>query len=203
MVATCDRGDVYAHELGHNVGMWHASFDLDNNGVVDGTCPWGGWSGGGEYCDDSDFMGISTNVWRQVNGAHKHEMGWIPSDRIVTVTSSGTYAIAPLETAPSATTLPLLLRVARPESGGYYYLSYRRRIGYDANMRSSYADRTSVHTLPGGNTRMLKFIGDGESFASAADGVMVTQVSHDTVSAQVAISMTCGNGVLDAGEECD
>jgi len=70
MVSTCDRGDVYAHELGHNLGMYHASFDSDDDGTVDATCPWGGWSGGGEYCDDSDYMGISTNVWRQTNGPH-------------------------------------------------------------------------------------------------------------------------------------
>ena len=73
MVSTCDRGDVYAHELGHNLGMYHASFDVNDDGAVDGTCPWGGWSGGGEYCDDSDFMGISTNVWRQTNGPHKSQ----------------------------------------------------------------------------------------------------------------------------------
>ena len=41
MVATCDRGDVYAHELGHNLGMWHPSFDADNHGAVGPTCPWG------------------------------------------------------------------------------------------------------------------------------------------------------------------
>src|SRR5262249_40130857 len=114
MIATCDRGDVYAHELGHNLGMYHSSFDTNDDGVVDSTCPWGAWSGGGEYCDGSDIMGISTNVWRTMNGAHKDQMGWIPSAKVVDVATSGTYAVAPLETAPSATTLPLVLRVARP-----------------------------------------------------------------------------------------
>jgi hypothetical protein len=129
--------------------MWHASFDADNDGGVDATCPWGAWSGGGEYCDDSDFMGISTNVWRQTNGPHMQQMGWIPADRVVDAAGSGLHVLAPLETAPAATSLPLLLRVARP-SGGFYYVSYRRRVGYDANMRTSYADRTSIHTHPGG-----------------------------------------------------
>jgi hypothetical protein len=203
MVATCDRGDVYAHELGHNLGMWHASFDADNNGGIDATCPWGAWSGGGEYCDDSDFMGISTNVWRMTNGPHMHQMGWIPADRVVDASGSGMHVIAPLETSPSATSLPLLVRVARPTSGGFYYISYRRRVGYDAGMRSSYADRTNIHTSPGGNTLLVRFLADGESFADAANGITVTQVGHDAASAAISVAMSCGNGVVDAGEECD
>ena len=202
MVATCDRGDVYAHELGHNLGMYHASFDADNNGAVDASCPWGTWSGGGEYCDDSDFMGISTNVWRQTNGPHKDQMGWLPAGKVVNVASSGTYALAPLETDPATTGLPLALRVAGP-SGGSYVLSYRRSVGVDANMRASYANRTSIHKTPGGNTLLVKFIGDGEAFADAVSGLTVTQLSHDANAAQLAISMSCGNGILDAGEQCD
>ena len=201
MIATCDRGDVYAHELSHNLGMWHASFDADNNGAVDATCPWGAWSGGGEYCDDSDYMGISTNVWRQTNGPHKDQMGWIPSNKSLTV-GGGTYTVAPLETDPATTALPLLLRVAKP-GGGFYYLSYRRRVGFDANMRASYADRTSIHTSPGGNTLLVRFIGDGEAFSDPSGGLTITQLGHDATSAQIAVNMSCGNGVLDPGEQCD
>src|SRR5262249_39365602 len=148
MVATCDRGDVYAHELGHNLGMYHASFDADNDGAIDTSCPWGAWSGGGEDCDDSDVMGISTNVWRAVNGPHKDQMGWIPTAGLLTANAGGSYTIGALETSPAVSGLPILLRVARPTTGGYYYLSYRRRIGADANMRLDYADRTSIHTRP-------------------------------------------------------
>jgi hypothetical protein len=202
MISTCDRGDVYAHELGHNLGMYHASFDVDNDGAVDATCPWGGWSGGGEYCDDSDFMGISTNVWRQTNGPHKSQMGWLPAGKIVDVAGGGTYALAPLEVDPSTTTLPMILRVARA-AGGFFYLSYRRPIGSDAAMRPSYDDRTSIHASPGGNTLLVKFIGDGETFADAAGGLTIRQVSHDASAAQIAVAMNCGNGVLDPGEECD
>jgi len=202
MIATCDRGDVYAHELGHNIGMWHASFDADENGAVDATCPWGAWSGGGEYCDDSDFMGISTNVWRQTNGPHKHQMGWIPANKVVDVAGGGTFALAPLETDPATTALPLLLRVARP-AGGFYYLSYRRRIGYDANMRASYADRTSIHTHPGGNTLLVRFLADTEAFSDPSGAVTITQLGHDATAAQIAVNVSCGNGVIDPGEECD
>src|SRR5262245_39278184 len=45
-VATCNLQDVYAHELGHNLDMAHASTDTNNDGTLD--C---------EYCDQSDIMG--------------------------------------------------------------------------------------------------------------------------------------------------
>jgi hypothetical protein len=146
-------------------------------------------------------MGISTNVWRQTNGPHKDQMGWIPSNKSLTV-GGGTYTIAPLETDPTTTALPLLLRVAKP-GGGFYYLSYRRRVGFDANMRASYADRTSIHTSPGGNTLLVRFIGDGEAFSDPSGGLTITQLGHDAASAQIVVNMSCGNGVLDAGEQCD
>jgi len=204
MVATCDRGDVFAHELGHNLGMRHASFDADNNGVIDSSCPWGSWPGEGEYCDDSDFMGISTNVWRLVNGLHENEMGWLAAARISDATDGGTYTLAPLETVPSDPAARQLVRVAKPDTASMYYLSYRRRVGYDTNLRPSYADRTSIHTQSSsGNTLLVGFLADGESFHDAANGIAFTQIGHDAASATIVIDLTCGNGVLDPGEECD
>jgi hypothetical protein len=204
IVATCDRGDVYAHELGHNLGMHHASFDADNDGGVDPTCPWGAWSGGGEYCDDSDFMGISTNVWRQVNGPHKDQMGWLGSSRIIEATTSGTYVLAPLETVPADASVHQLVRVAKPDTGATYFLSYRRRIGYDASMRASYADRTAIHTHRGsGNTLLVAFLADGETYHDTTNGITITQLGHDAGSASIGIVMQCGNEVVDPGEECD
>jgi hypothetical protein len=199
MVATCDRGDVYAHELGHNLGMYHASFDANDDGAVDATCPWGVWPGGGEYCDDSDFMGISTNVWRQTNAPHKLQMGWVPANRVVDVVTSGTYAIAPLETDPAATALPLVLRIAKPD--GSYLVSYRRRVGYDAGMRIDYADRTNVHSHGGGNTLLNALLADGQGFGGA--GIGLAQMTHDASAVQIAVTLQCGNGVIDPGEECD
>jgi hypothetical protein len=150
-------------------------------------------------------MGISTNVWRQVNGPHKDQMGWLAPARVLDAAASGTYAIGALETTPADPSLRQLIRVAKPDTNGTYYLSYRRRTGYDVGMRADYADRTSIHTHRGGgtNTLFVADLADGESFHDAANGITITQVAHDATAASVAIAMECGNGVLDAGEECD
>ena len=206
MVATCERGDVYAHELGHNLGLYHSSFDLDDDGAIDGTCPWGAWPGGGQYCDDSDVMGISTNVWRQVNGPHKDQMGWISPGGVVTATTAGVYTLGPLETSPTSSGLPVLLRVPRLTTGGDYYVSFRRRIGFDSNMRLDYADSTSIHTRPSTNTLLVRVLADGQTFSDPANGLTITQTSHDATAARVTVSTlstACGNGVVDPGEECD
>jgi hypothetical protein len=95
------------------------------------------------------------------------------------------------------------VRVAKPDTGTTYFLSYRRRIGYDAGMRPSYADRTSIHTHGFGNTLLVAFLADGETFHDTANGITFTQLAHDAGSATIAVSMQCGNGVVDPGEECD
>jgi len=122
---------------------------------------------------------------------------------VVTATGSGVYTLAPLETSPAATGLPVLLRVPRPTTGGDYYLSFRRPIGYDSNMRIDYDDRTSIHTRPSTNTLLVRLLSDGQTFADPTNGLVITQTSHDTTAVRIAVSTTCGNGVLDPGEECD
>ncbi len=43
----CGYPDAYAHEIGHNLGMWHASTDANNDGTLD--C---------EYCDTVGLHGL-------------------------------------------------------------------------------------------------------------------------------------------------
>ena len=76
-----------AHELGHNLGLWHA------NSWISSTTP----SSSGvhdEYGNVFDVMGRSSNFPNNhYNANFKYLLGWLPLSNIETVTTSGTYRI--------------------------------------------------------------------------------------------------------------
>ena len=181
-IAYCDLGDVYAHELGHNLTMQHASTDANNDNAND--C---------EYCDTSDVMGNVGIGLRQVDAPHKDELGWLPTGKVASVSSNGVYLIAPLEYSPSDTPYPQALKMVRP-SGDYYYFSFRRQIGYDTSMPSQYADQLNVHHYAGSgsfHTYLIESLSDGESFADPTNGVTVTQLSHTADYVTVRVLADC------------
>ncbi|MGJ0515547.1 MAG: NEW3 domain-containing protein [Methylomicrobium sp.] len=177
----CDVADSYTHELGHNLGMNHASTPTN------------------EYADISDVMGYGGYGLRHLNSAHKEQMGWLPQ-QVAVVTQSNTYDIAPLETDQSQTQVPQVLKIAKPDTGEYYYLSYRLPIGFDSSLGTTYIRRLNIHRYAGtgGRTYLLQTLGDGGSFTDTANGVSVTQVSHSdskvTVTVQLGASSSCQSG---------
>jgi hypothetical protein len=182
-IAACDLADVYAHELGHNLGMHHASTDSNNDGVND--C---------EYCDNSDFMGYGGVGLRALNGPHKEEMGWQPAGKVQTVSDNGVFMVAPLEQLPSNTPYPQTLKIAKPGTSEFYYFSYRRPLGYDVNMPSSYADRTSVHYYDGTGTEqtfLIKTLSDSGSFTDPTTGLTIAQLSHNNDFVMLNVSFGC------------
>jgi hypothetical protein len=180
-VRTCGLADVYAHELGHNLGLYHASTDENADGEVD--C---------EYCDRSDVMGIGGVGLRQLNGPHKLRMDWLPPEQVVEARpGEQLHVLSPLETEPALAAYPQLLRLDRPESLNDYFLSYRRRIGYDGSLGGAYAERLNIHSHTGGaaNTLFLAALVDGEEFLDEPNGIRITQVSHDADSVTVLVEM--------------
>lgn len=155
-IRTCSAPDVWAHEIGHNLGMMHA-----------------GTAAAPEYGDISDIMGTGGNGWRRINAIHAFDQSWTPAEY---ANASGTYHLAPLE-ATSGT------RVLR---SGDYYISYRAPLGYDTTLSTNYSLKTSVHAWVGGtspNTLLLAVLRDGESWTGGA--LTVTQLHHDTAGADV------------------
>jgi hypothetical protein len=131
-IATCDLADVYAHELGHNLGMHHASTDADNDDVSD--C---------EYCDNSDFKvygrldyGLNGRIRR--NGLAANQQG---SDR------RGKWCVhgAPPRNYGQRLPYPQTLKIEARYDDFYYFSLPRRALGYDVNMPASYASQMSVH----------------------------------------------------------
>jgi hypothetical protein len=102
-IVRCDIEGVYAHELGHNLGMRHASTT---------TNPYG---------DNSDIMGASSALYK-INAPHHDQMGWLPDSEILEVTESGSYDIAPLGITPALAIAPQILKIAKPDTSEFYYL---------------------------------------------------------------------------------
>lgn len=107
---------VVGHELGHNLGVHHASTLSCTNAsgarvTLSSTCS------ASEYGDPFTIMGASSTYLP--HNWHRSQHGWL-SDT-VTVSTSGTYTLRPSE----GTISPRALRVARGD-GTYYWLEFRQ-----------------------------------------------------------------------------
>jgi autotransporter-associated beta strand protein len=178
-----DGGSI-CHELGHNLGMAHASTDTNNDGVIDN-----------EYGDESDFMGNPYD-WRHNNGPHKVQMGWLPSGKIVNM-AMGVYQLAPLESDPDTTTLPQVLKIAVPSTSESYYFSYRLAFGYDINLAATYKNRLNIHRWSSGavETRFITSLTNGGAFTDSSVGFTIKQISNDSNAVTVSV-LDCGSTPL-------
>jgi len=170
-VFSCDSHRIYAHELGHNLGMQHAATPSDEYG---------------DYTDPMSAMGRL----RAVNAPHKEQMGWVTESQILTPTQGGIYDVAPLSLDPTATTLPQVLKINRAGSNEYYYVSYRHATSrFEGNVTAEYMDRVSVHRWAGATekTYLLAALGDGQSYVDPETGFTVTQLAHGSAYASVQI----------------
>jgi hypothetical protein len=99
---------VVAHELGHNLGVHHASaLRCIVNGQAVAFANANGACSSSEYGDPYDIMGSSAT--NQQDAFHKWQSGWLGAStgpRVQTITHSGDYTVNPLELS---TGVPLLL----------------------------------------------------------------------------------------------
>jgi hypothetical protein len=173
--AYCQSREIYAHELGHNLGMNHARAVQSDGSIY-------------EYGDYSDVMG-GLGPMKMFSSVHSEYMGWTPTNKI-SYAGVGTFNIAPMEADPASTPLPLIAKV-KLVSGEYYYLSYRKPIGFDANLDPSYMDRLSIHKGPGSYSLLVQMLGDGETYSDAANGLTIHVNSHAADAINVTVTGSC------------
>jgi hypothetical protein len=176
---------VYAHELGHNVGQAHAGTDPENDGVVNQ-----------EYGDLSDPMGIS-RAWHVFNAPHADQMRWFNAfpGTIATVTANGVYDLRPMAVHPLTTGGLRALKIAKPDTGGFYYLSFRQAVGYDDSLASTYTQGVNVHRYAGSGYALTSFVDSlatGESFQDAVNGLTVTQLSRASDGSYATVQVAFG-----------
>lgn len=188
-IKTCELADVYAHELGHNLGMMHAAIDADDNGAVDASC--GGYSC--EYNDQSCIMGYGGVGWRHFNTYHKLESGWLPDERVTNVSSSGTFSMLSADANPasgSPSTTRQLAIVNVPGDSKVYYVSYRTQAdGYSSNLSGTYAGKIQIHRVDSstGNSLLVANLTQGQSYSGRGSVVVTAQaISGSEATIQIA-----------------
>ena len=129
------QNGVVAHEMGHNLGLYHSHALECGTTVIGSSCT------NIEYGDTMDTMGSAVPP-KHFNAPQKERLGWLNygiSPPITTVQSDGVYTIDPIETMGTG---PKALRVKTP-AGDWYYVEYRQAFGFDA---STVANNTNVRT---------------------------------------------------------
>jgi hypothetical protein len=179
----CDQASTYAHPLGHNLGLGHASSPTR------------------EYGDPTDVMGDFSGGLRQVNAVHKEQLGWLPPEQITAVTQGGEYRLAPIETDPAEATAPQALRIGKGAQE-FYQLSYREPMGFDDKLDAAYLGRLTLHHYrgrgKGTTTYLLRSLANGETFTDPTQGISITQTTQNGNEMQARIDLTldtCQAGV--------
>ncbi len=193
-LAEGESGMVYAHELGHNLSMAHASTDPGNDGTVDS-----------EYGDYSDPMGLS-RAWHVFNAPHTQQMNWFDAtdNTIVDVSATGDFTLYPVEEDFGLAAGPRALRIAKPDSSDYYYLSVREPVGSYGSLSSTYTRGVNIHRYRGSGYNRTLFIrslyddgsGSGATleFVDAANEITITQLADNgdgTVDVRVDFNVEC------------
>jgi hypothetical protein len=175
-IFSCGIRGVYAHELGHNLGMDHASTPTN------------------EFGDETDPMTFSDNWLRGVNAPHKHQLGWLGDAGARLVADNGVYDVAALAMDPTATTLPRALVIPKNDTGDRYYVSFRDDSNvFERSINTAYAGRVSIHRYKGDGSSARTFLvaglSDGERFDDPVNGITITAVGHTSSSATVRIDL--------------
>lgn len=170
-----------AHELGHNLGMDHASTDTNNDGTVEL-----------EYGDGSCFMGNFFNTGYRLLNAPLRDKLHLYSDfpnKVQTVTSSDQFTINSLDLDGSNLQI---LKIYRKDNKGVYYISYRTQTE-PFGMAPEYAGRVNIHraAVEGENdfhSYFIKALQEGETFADQENGISVTAINaHENNSSIVEV----------------
>jgi hypothetical protein len=189
-----------AHEFGHNLGLFH-SFALDcGASAIGSNCT------KIEYGDTLDIMGYP-GVIGHYNAPQKERLGWM-SNTIATVTTNGSYVLAPYEGSANANPQALKILKSTDASTGkktWYYVEYRQPLGFDSALSSNTNVRNGVVIHVGSEdptvpTYLLDMTPEtaswldpalvvGKSFFDPEAGVTISTLWANSTGAAVSVSL--------------
>ncbi|MEO8025437.1 MAG: BACON domain-containing carbohydrate-binding protein [Bryobacteraceae bacterium] len=124
--------EIFAHELGHNLGLNHAStmqFGVDTLGPPYNPSDPTNSGGRSDYGDWTSVMGIAQGYLGHYAAPHKVQLGWLQTGTDVPqVQSAGTYTLAPFENTSG-------IRALKVSRGGplnqWIWVQFRQNNGLD------------------------------------------------------------------------
>lgn len=208
----CSDLFAYGHEMGHTIGMHHASTDPNNDGVIDA-----------EYGGYDDCMGGESYTF---NAPHKIWGGWLPQQSgnggWRTVTADGTYQLSPLQINPASNPPYSQALKIIPPTGIPYFLSYRQPLDFDQGWTASqvgkdgrsgtssdptpsiavypYAAGVTIHRHSGGTgvqTLEIAVLADNQQFVIPGTGIVIRQISHNATAVTLNIAGVNGGSAAD------
>jgi hypothetical protein len=210
---------VVAHELGHNLGVHHAASLRCTGGGQNVAFSSAAYAcTPSEYGDPYDIMGSSAT--NQQNAFHKLQSGWLTAPRVQTITASGDYTVAPLESSsgvvlllvPHVTTGAIAPTNPSTLLGDTFALDFRQPNGIFDNYAPGSAAVSGVQIrlvqTPGGAANQTQLIDttpltstfadaaltQGSTFTDATDSITITTTDVNPLGATVHVTVGTGGG---------
>jgi chitodextrinase len=181
---------VVSHELGHNLGVHHASaLKCTLNGT---PVPWSSTCTTYEYGDPFSVMGVASHTARHHHNLQLGQFGWVPE--LIDITASGSYTISPA----ALTAQPRMFRISRGD-GTFLYLEFRRPYGsFDAySSADPVVNGVTIRVAPDKPTRSQSFLLDMvPSTTSFADAPLAVGATFTDPLTKIAITTTSASSSM-------
>ena len=185
-------GNVLAHELWHNLNLAHASSYANcvNGNISQSTCTYS------EYGDQSDSVGYGFWNFLPINSTHRVQKLWLANPNVKDITKNGLYTVQTMSGISKSPDQPMVLRIKKMDTNEYYYVSYRRPTGLDANLPTGNTDGIYIHVGNDAIVNNSKLIisptgsqvfNEGQTFTDSVNDVSITLDSRTNSSASVNI----------------